>query len=147
VELEQNLPLTPTTLSPFVANQELSAPTDQVIVNGQTLSIPEHAKPYPIVLITPSAADTKPIDYITLSDEHPHTDSSRERKRNPDYRVVETKDQRAISDEAVRRLQELLQNIFEAQDQSQEDTSSISLAGAVQYFMNCLPWRPLFMLK
>lgn len=136
MDLQQNLPLTPITPSPFIAKNEFSAPSDQMIANGQTLSIPEHAKPYPIVLITPSTADIKPIDYITLSDEHPRTDSSRKRKRDLDYRVAETKDQRAISDEAVRRLKEFLQNIFEAQDQSQEDTSGISPAGAVQFFMS-----------
>lgn len=105
---------------------------------SQTVSVPEHEKSYPIVLIAPPTADTKPIDYITLSDEN-ITDSSRKRKRNSDFRIfdgkTETKDQRAISDEAVRRLRDLLQDIFEAHDQSQQGTSDVSPAGTTQFFM------------
>lgn len=106
--------------------------------NSQLISVPEHEKSYPIVLIAPPTADTKPIDYITLSDEN-LTDSSRKRKRDPDYRAfdgkTETKDQRLISDAVVRRLQDLLQDIFEAHDQSQQGISDFSPAGATQFFM------------
>lgn len=105
---------------------------------SQLLSVPEHEKSYPIVLIAPPTADTKPIDHITLSDVN-ITNSSRKRKRNPEYRgfdgKTETKDQRLISDEAVRRLQDLLQDIFEAYDQSQQGISDIPPAGAAQFFM------------
>lgn len=137
-ELEHKLTILPN-ITPFsLETQEFAAQNVQVVNNSQTLSVPEHEKSYPIVLIAPSTADTKPIDHITLSDEH-LTGSSRKRKRDPDYRVfdgkTETKDQRAISNEAVRRLRDLLQDIFEAHDQSQQGTSDIPLAGAIQFFM------------
>ena len=119
-----------------------AAPNDQMIRNRQFISVPEYEKLYPIVLIAPSSPNTKPIDFITLSDEH-LTNSARKRKRDSEYRVVdgktETKDQRAISDEVVRRLKDLLQSIFDAHDQSQQETSAAPLEGAVQFFTpaNC----------
>lgn len=109
-----------------------------MVDNSRHFPTPEHEKPYPIVLIAPPTADTKPIDYITLSDGN-ITDSSRKRKRDQEYGgfdgKMETKDQRAISDEAVRRLRDLLQDIFEAHDQSQNSTSDALPSGGTQFFM------------
>ncbi len=137
--LERKPLVTPTRRPLSLQNQEFPVQNDPVDVTGENVSVHEHAKPYPIVLIAPSIADTKPIDYVTLSDEFPSTDSSRKRKRDPSYRVsdgkTETKDQRAISDEAVRRLRELLQDIFEAEDQSRQDMSGSPVAGASQILM------------
>lgn len=122
----------------FLETQDFTTRNIKVLDNSQLLSVPEHEKSYPIVLIAPPTADSKPIDHVTLSDEN-FTNSSRKRKRNPDYRgfdgKTETKDQRLISDEVVRRLQELLQDIFEAYDQSQQGISDFSPAGATQFFM------------
>lgn len=118
--------------------QDCATKNVKVLDTDQLLSVPEQEKSYPIVLIAPPTADTKPIDYITLTDEN-LTNSSRKRKRNPDYRgfddKTETKDQRLISNEAVRRLQDLLQDIFEAYDQSQQGTSDTLPAEAAQIFM------------
>ena len=126
-------------IPPFPLNtQDFAAQNAQAVDISQSFSVSEQEKSYPIVLIAPRTADTKPIDYITLSDEN-FTDSFRKRKRDSDYKgfdgKTETKDQRAISDEIVRRLQDFLQDIFEAHDQSQQGVSDISSADATQFFM------------
>lgn len=136
-ELETKSSITPDIALFPLKTQRFAAQTDQVIVNGQPILVSELEKSYPIVLIAPSTAEPKPIDYVTLSDEH-LKNSSRKRKRDSEYRVFDgktEKDQRAISDEAVRRLRDLLQDIFEAHDQSRQHTSGLPLTGVTQFFI------------
>lgn len=124
--------------SPSPKSQKGAVQNDPSLGNGQMCPLPELEKSYPIVLIEPSTAGDKPIDHITLSDGQ-FTGSSRKRKRESEGRMFDgkgiTKDQRAISDEAVQRLRDLLQSIFDAHDQSQQETSGVPLVGAFRYFV------------
>lgn len=91
-------------------------------------------------MITPLSSEARPRDYVNLPDDRSGTDSSRKRKRDQEHGAcgirAETKDQRAISDEAVRRLQELIHDLFEADDQLQSDASGGAKADATQYFVS-----------
>ena len=110
----------------------------QLATNGDNLGTSERARLYPVVLITPFSSEAKPDEYIKLSDDQTAT-NFRKRKRVLDNRVgggsVETKDQRAVSDEAVRQLVELAQDVFEADDQLQPDTPGTISPESAQYFV------------
>lgn len=49
--------------------------------------------------------------------------------------LSQTRDQRAASDEAIRQLQEVIQDVFEADDQSQPDAVGVTLSLNSQYFV------------
>ena len=80
-----------------------------------------------MVVIPPSSAEALPTDFVTY-EEPPRRDGakiSRKRKRGSETQlgasVLQTKNQRAASDETLRQLQDIIQEIFEADDQSQPD--------------------------
>lgn len=89
-----------------------------------------------MVFIPLPSAEARHSDFVTY--EEPSA-TSRKRKRGSATQVgadlSQTRDQRAASDEAVRQLQEVIQDIFEADDQSQPGAvGAISLMSA-QYFV------------
>ena len=49
---------------------------------------------------------------------------------------TQTKDQRAISNEALQRVQEIIQDIFEADDQLQANDSEATSSGFIEYFVS-----------
>lgn len=93
-----------------------------------------------MVIIPPFSAESRRSDFITY-DEHSAKDKgqSRKRKRDSEGQLGEhqsqTKDQRAASHETLRQLQEVIQDVFEAEDQSQPDgMEAISIN--TQYFIS-----------
>lgn len=103
-------------------------------VHPEEVSSSGGSKLYPIVLIKSQPADFRPSEYTNIPVEEPET--SHKRKREEIVIAIGTKDQRAIANEALHRLQELIQDIFEADDQSQPDISGMISAEAGQFFVS-----------
>lgn len=124
-------PVTPTTPETYSRNQKSFSQNSRISLNPESLPSSESAKLYPIVLIKPLPAEARPSDYIQIPNEE--SGPSRKRKRE---NAAGTKDQRAIAIEALNRLQELVQDIFEADDQSQPDGSGVIPTEASQFFVS-----------
>ena len=105
---------------------------------------PERTKSYPVVIIPPLPPSSQHSEYITFPDEGPERGSkdgeSRKRKRDDDNGIIrettKVKDQRGVSDEASRSLQELIRDIFEAEDQLQPDISGAPSEEARSFFVS-----------
>lgn len=130
---QQKLPVTPTTPEPHA---HIKATTPQNVSASVKLEeLPKSdAKLRPIVLIKFRPADSRPGDDITIPVEE--TEHPRKRKRDEIIIAIGTKDQRAVANEALHRLQEIIQDIFEADDQSQPDISGTISAEAGQFFVS-----------
>lgn len=79
----------------------------------------------PAVVIPPPPIESRHVDYVS-NEAMPSTTGSASRKRKRDTylgNVTHTKDQRADADEAVNRLQEMIGDIFEADDDPQSEQS------------------------
>lgn len=127
-------PLSPVSLTAqqIATQNERSLPLKEQLSANQILPLtPE--KLYPVVLITPLPPGTKPDEYVKIPDKEAGIESSQ--KRNSMVNA-ETKQQRIISDEAVRRLQELTQELIEADDQLQLDASSDTGIEAARCFIS-----------
>lgn len=89
-----------------------------------------------MVIIPPPSAEARQSDFVTY--EEP-SEASRKRKRGSGIQVgasfAQTRDQRAASDEAIRQLREVIQDIFEADDQSQPDFVGAMSSRNAQYFV------------
>lgn len=116
----------------FTRNNQLT--TDE----GDSIS-PERGKLYPIVLIKPLPSESNPKEYVTISDEQEKIEVSQKRKREVIHEdlgiIAETKDQRAISNEAVNRLKEFVRDLFEADDRLQSEASGSDIGDMAQYFV------------
>ena len=123
---QQKLPATPTTAESYAHNKSVFQQNASASVNHEELSSSGGSKLHPIVLIKSRPADSRFSHDITIAGEEP------EHHRN----VTGTKDQRAVANEALHRLQEIIQDIFEADDQSQPDISGIISAEAGQFFVS-----------
>ncbi|KAK4693248.1 cohesin loading factor subunit SCC2, partial [Lecanoromycetidae sp. Uapishka_2] len=117
--LQQQSPNTSTS-QPYEKNEASFSYNAKAAVNGAPMLTP--LQPGPIVIVPPASAEARRSDFVTY--EEP-SEGSRKRKRGSATRVganlSQTRDQRAASDEAMRQLQENIQDIFEADDQSQPD--------------------------
>lgn len=131
---QQKFPATPTTPEPYAHNQDAFSRNASASVNSKELPSSGDSKSYPIVLIRPLPADSRPSDYIQIPVEE--REHSLKRKREEAGNVKGTKDQRAIANEALHRLQEIIQDIFEADDQSQPDIQGTISAEAGQFFVS-----------
>lgn len=95
----------------------------------------------PIVKIPPLSAESRQSDYVTY--EEPlggeKNAAPRKRKREGEAQnsgaLSQTKDQRAASNELFSHLQEVIQDIFEADDQAQSDSAGPNSSTNVQYFL------------
>ena len=116
-------------------------PTPKIPLPPQSNAVPpqtpEYSKLQPTVLIPPPSTDSRPPDFITYDLPAKLSDSSRKRKRDADTSGVslQTKDQRAEADEAVRRLHEAVGDIFEADDELQPDPSGVQSSAYQQFFV------------
>lgn len=130
----QKLSATPTTPEPYAHNKATFQQNASTSVVAKELSSSGGSKLYPIVLIKSLPADSRPNNYTDIPVEEP--DYSRKRKREEIVNATGTKDQRAIANEALHRLQDVIQDIFEADDQSQPDISGTISAEAGQFFVS-----------
>ena len=121
--LQQQSPVTPSSKR-FDNNEAAYTQNADFLTNGAYVSTPSQAQPVPMVVIPPSSADALHSDFITYEEPRGRDrEVSRKRKRDSDIglgaSLSQTRDQRAASDEIVRQLHEFIQDIFEADDQSQ----------------------------
>lgn len=135
---QQAGPISPMTIQSYTQNQAAFAQNADLLGEKENLPAPDRAKLYPIVLITPASSESKSRYYIDLTDERFPADSPRKRKRDlagESFGITaETKNQRAISDDAVHRLQEFVQELFDADNQLQSDASGGMKLDAAQLF-------------
>ena len=126
LHVQQKQPITPITPQRITQDEIGHSQNARSVANGADFSPAERSKLYPIVLITPVSSENRLADYV---DKRPASGSkhetSRKRKRDAGIEFAEkttqTKDQRAISSEALERVQAIVQDIFEAEDQLQAD--------------------------
>lgn len=94
-----------------------------------------------MVIIPPTAAEARHSDFTTYDDEPSTIASShvRKRKRDTNFQAgthqFQTKDQRAASEDILCQLQEVIQNVLQAEDQWQSDASG-GLSINSQYFVS-----------
>lgn len=139
--IQQKQPITPTTPRRIPGNDDAYSQNSALSANGASLSAAERSKPYPVVLITPLSSENRHTDYV---DKRPATGSkheaSRKRKRDPGTECAEkttqTKDQRAISSDAFHRVQDIIQDIFEAEDQLQADGLGLTSSELSENFIS-----------
>ena len=102
-------------------------------------------KSYPVVLITPPPSETRQSGYVdvTLPDDEYGIKSqailSRKRKcaseHDDNESATKLHDQRAISDEELRQLQNLIQDIFEADDELPPNNAGTDAGKSSQFFI------------
>lgn len=138
--LQQQSPITPTSQR-FSSNELAFSKNNQYSANG--VSVPISAKPqqFPLVLIPPSSLESRKSDFVTYEEPsgRGQTDVSRKRKRDaeaqtPDV-ISQARDQRSASDETLRQLKGIIQDIFETDDQSQLDGRGSNSSVHAQYFV------------
>ena len=99
----------------------MRAPTPQAISNGHVMSSPSRLIPQPMVVIPPSSAEARKSDFVTR-DVVPLRTVSRKRKRVFGDDIIvqksETRDQKAVADAVLQQFSEVLEDIFEADNQS-----------------------------
>jgi len=95
-----------------------------------------------MVVIPPPSAKIHSNDYITYEEPlgEDGAEAFRKRKRGGEAssgaNLLQARDQRAVSDEILRQLQDLMQDIFEAEDQTQMDTAGDSSSIPSQHFVS-----------
>ncbi len=94
-----------------------------------------------MVVIPPLSVESRKSDFITYEEpaRKDEPEVSKKRKYDVDAQTADTlsqtKNQRAASDETLRQLKGVIQDIFEADDQSQLDGSE-STSTHAQYFVS-----------
>lgn len=137
--LQQQSPVTPTSQR-FTSNEVAFLNNSQDSAIGVYGPTPAKPQQFPLVVIPPPSVESRKSDFVTYEEpaEKNKDEASRKRKRDaeshkPD-RLSQTKDQRAASDETLRQLKGVIQDIFEADDQSQLDGAGITSSVQAQYF-------------
>ncbi|KAL2039924.1 hypothetical protein N7G274_007327 [Stereocaulon virgatum] len=136
--LQRQPPVTPTK-QPFAENEVAHAQNSKILTNADYPSTPMQARPMPLVDVPPSSEKVLQSDVIKYEAPHGRDgEVSRKRKRDSESQLgaslSHTKDQRAASNETVRQLQDFIQDIFEAGDQSQADVLKATPLNT-QYFV------------
>ncbi len=97
---------------------------------------------FPRVVIPPPSVESRKSDFITYEEPaiKDEPEVSRKRKHDVDAprpdTLSQTKNQRAASDETLRQLKGVIQDIFEADDQSQLDGLESTSSAHAQYFVS-----------
>lgn len=125
--LQQQLPVTPAAQR-FAHNDMAYSQNSKISLKTVEVPTSIHAQPIPMVIIPPSSAEFRRSDFITYDEPCPKDEGqARKRKRDSEGHLGEhqsqTKDQRAASEGTLRQLQEVIQDVFEAEDHSQPDGS------------------------
>ena len=114
----------------------------QHTANGVYGTISAKPPQFPLVVIPPLSVESRKSDFVTYEEpeQRNRNEVSRKRKRDTEVQtpdtVSRTKDQRTASDETLRQLKAIIQDIFEADDQSQLDRSETYSSAHVQYFVS-----------
>ena len=126
VEVNQQ-PLTPITPGLATSNQTYFAQNSNIVLNHGDSTGLDSKKPTPFVLIPPLSADLRQSDYVTFQEDHfPSTLLQRDESAAALIGgAVLTKDPRAIADHTSRTFQDMLQEIFEADEQAASASSEV----------------------
>ena len=138
--LQQQSPVTPTSQR-STSNEAAFSKNAQHSANGVHGPITSKPTQYPLVVIPPTSVESRKSDFVTY--EEPagidKNEVSRKRKRDAEAQATgilsQTKDQRAASDETLRQLKGVTQDIFEADDHAQLDGPGINSSVHAQYFV------------
>ena len=110
--------------------------------NGAYGPVPAKPQQFPLVIIPPSSVESRKSDFVPYEEpaKRNKDEASRKRKRDAEAQTPDnpsqTKDQRAASDEILRQLRGVIQDTFEADDQSQLDGAGITSSAHAQYFVS-----------
>ncbi|PGH26857.1 hypothetical protein AJ80_01438 [Polytolypa hystricis UAMH7299] len=104
----------------FLRNQSLSNHTTERAVK-------------PVVMVPALPSSSQPDEYVDISDRLPPKRRKLDIEEDP-IAALRLRDQKAEADIALVRLQELFQDIFEAEDELQPDTSSAEIRSSSKYF-------------
>ncbi len=137
--LQQQLPTTPVAQR-FIHNDMAYSQNPRDSVKSIHVPTVTHIQLTPMVVIPPSSAESRRTDFTTYDEPSAENKGQpRKRKRDseglPGAHQSQTKDQRAASEETLRQLQEVIQDVFEAEDQSQPDGSG-AVSINVDYFVS-----------
>ena len=131
---QQQSPVTPTTQ----VNPGAYSHDSGTSAKGAHVPASVQIQSTPIVVIPPPLAEAHRNDFITYeeSPEKGDTRASGKRKRDDERQSAvsfsQTRDQRAASEETLRQFQDLIQDVFEAEDQSQINSSRGNTSSSIQ---------------
>ena len=138
-------PLSPT---PIAENQRIFANNAQVSVTELEHSAStnsersiNHQTSNLAVIIPQLPAEARPSEYITLTEDASAISENvhHKNRRSGEYidysNSAQSRDQRAIADEASRLLQQLIKDVIESEDELQDESSRDTLSGAA-YFVS-----------
>ena len=137
---QQNIPSAPTTPQRHLQNEVAYTQNNGISVDGADPSTSQRAKLQPVVVVPPLPPSLQPSEYKTFEDQHTAKDSnggiSRKRKHDQIEEIGDSstrvKDQKAISCEALNSLQDLIHDIFDAEEQATDNVSVANAAKATQ---------------
>ena len=126
----------------FTGNEATFSRNAQSSTNGAYEAISAKTPQFPLVVIPPLSVESRTSNFVTYEEpeEGDKSETSRKRKRDIEAQTSDTlsrtKDQRAASDEILHKLNGVIQDIFEAEDQSQLDSSKTNSSAHTQYFVS-----------
>ena len=132
--------MTPTSQR-VVSNKAAFSKNAQISANGVYGTIAAQPPQFPLVVIPPLPVESWENDFVTYEEpeEGAKAEVSRKRKRDAEAQTPDTqsqtKNQRAASDETLRQLKRVIQDIFEADDQSRLDGIGTNSSARAQYFV------------
>lgn len=130
-------PITPTTPGPISFNQAAFASNAQTLASHNADSVIKQVNHTPVVLVPPLSAGSRPSEYVTFQDDQVADDVKKGRigEASLTSLSLQTQEQKAVVDQASDNLQTLIQEIFEADDQTGDDPSTVAVTGAAECFV------------
>ncbi|KAI4179702.1 MAG: hypothetical protein LQ346_007144 [Caloplaca aetnensis] len=130
-------PITPITPGPASSNKAAFASNARIKDGRASVSDSKLIDQSPVILVPPLSAEVRPSDYVTFKDDK---SPSPQKKRKAGETLLagsasQTRDQRAIGDAASSDIQALIEDIFEADEQSGGETSASAPTGAGTHFI------------
>ena len=132
--------MTPTSQQ-FTSNEATFSKSVEHSANGIEGTILTRPAQFPMVVIPPSSVESRISDFVTYEEPAPKDKPVVSRKRTHDVEaqtldtLSQTKNQRAASDDILRQLKGVIQEILEADDQSHLDGPEIMSSAHAQYFV------------
>ena len=132
--------MTPTSQR-YTSNEAAFSKNVEHTANGIHGTILAKPAQFPMVVIPPSSVESRISDFVTYEEPAPKykPEISRKSKRDVEAQahdaLLQTKDQRTTSDDILRQLKVVIQEIFEADDQSHLDGPETMSSAQAQYFV------------
>ena len=146
---DQKSPKTPLLPTPIAENQHVFVNNAQISITGLEHSSStnlgsalSHQTSKLAVIIPQLPAEARPSEYITLTEDASAITANDYRKHRKngehiDYSTsTQSKDQRAIADEASRLLQQQIKDVLESEDELQDESSRDTPSESASYFVS-----------